>query len=856
MKALLALAWRLNVRHFAARRLRASLTVAGIAGGVALVFSITAINSTLFSTVRATIRDVAGAAEIEVSGPGPNSLPADLQTRVEAAEGVAGAVPVLRVMAPVKGSDGTARAMVLGVTPEFAHLFPRDAPVARLSGGFGGGTGLVLAEDLTAAIGVSRGGSVFVDTPGGPRELQVTGTLGGSALRSVNGGHVGVMFLPAAQAVFDRQDRIDALYVVTDPKADRADVAAAVRTVVPPGIKVGDPAGRSRSLDDTLQSVTALTSLAAIVALFVAVFVVYNTVSVSLAERRRDIAMTLSLGATKRQLALAFAIEAVLLGVVAAAVGIGSGFAIASVLLDAATSGYEVLLPVGNVGALVVTPGQILLSVAAGTLVSTVGASLPVHRLLKIAPVEALRPTGGTSGPETTGAGSPLGAVAGLVLVLVVGASVVFFDFDFTWSVAVAVLLPVMVGVTLLLPWSVRFALALLTPVVRIAGVVGALAAAALERNLRRTTLTVGALVMTSALVIGVAGALGSMKAEVERRTRVWFFAPLYVTAETYTGFSSDQPLRRDLRPRLEAIAGVKHALPQRYGVAELGGEQTILYGVSTGEARELGVVEDFPPHVRNYWDEVLDRMTGSTVAISHYTADTLGTGPGEDITLPTPRGERSFRVVSLFDDLAPFNTLYIELDTYSRLWNDRGADRFSIFPEPGTSIGELRKEIERELDASGAPAIVQTSTEVGGEILEIVEGTWSLARAVQLAAMLIAALTIANTMLIAVLERRWEFGLQRAVGMSLSQLGRSVVLEAGVIGVIGAAGAALLGTLLGVAMTQLMEGQFSWTIPFAVPFATIGMVALGATAISVGAALHPRAVALRAPIIESLRYE
>lgn len=856
MRSLLALAWRVNVRHFAARRLRAALTVAGVAGGVALVFSITAINSTLFTTVRSSIRDVAGAAEIEVSGPGPNSLQARLQTTIAGVEGVQHAVPVLRVTVPMRGPSGATRVMVLGVTPDFARLFPADGPAADLSGGFGAGTGVVLSHDVSRAIGVDRGGSVRVQTPSGPHDLEVTGTLSGAGLRAVNGGHVGAMFLLAAQTLFERSGRVDSFYIVTDEEALRDDVADRISEVVPSGIDVGSPALRARSFDDTLQSVTALTSLAAIVALFVAVFVVYNTVSVSLAERRRDIAMALSLGATRRQLATAFGVEAVLLGLVAASAGIAIGFAIASVLLEAATSGYEVLLPVGNVGALVVTPAQLALSLGAGTVVSIAGSAVPIRKLLEVSPVEALRPSGALPSPDRAGAGSARTALAGVLMLVVVAVGIVGVDFEFSWSVAVVTLLPTMLGVTLLLPWAVRLALVVLGPAVRLAGVVGRLAADALQRNLRRTTLTVGALVMTSALVIGVAAALGSMKEEVRRRTRVWFFAPLYVTAESYTGFTSDQPLQRSLRRSLESVAGVAHALPQRYGVGEVGGEQTVMYGVSTDEARTLGVVDLFPAHVRAYWDEVLSEMRDDTVAISHYTAEAVGARPGDELTLATPRGERKLEVVSLFDDLAPFNTLYIDLDTYARLWNDRNVDRFSIFPDPGSDVGDVKVALEEKLQATGAPAKVQTSQQVGGEILEIVEGTWSLARAVQLAAMLIAALTIANTMLIAVLERRWEFGLQRAVGMSLSQLGRAVVLEAAVIGVIGAAGATILGILLGLAMTQLMEVQFSWTIPFTVPVATIAAVAAGATAISVGAALYPRAVALRAPIIESLRYE
>lgn len=855
MTSLLALAWRLNARHFLARRLRGALTVAGIAGGVALVFSIAAINSTLFDTVRSSIRDVAGAAELEVSGPAPNSLSQATQERLQKVDGVSQAVPVLRVTSTVREGKKSARAMFLGVTPAFRDLFPGGEEMVRLAGDFGAGAGVVLAEDLAGRLGLSEGDDVRVETPGGVRSVPMTGTVAGPALRAVNGGDVALMFLPAAQALFEKETRVDAVYLVLDPGASREQVQAAAARVVPSGIAIGDPELRSRSFDSTLQSVTALTSLAAVVALFVAVFVVYNTVSVSLAERRRDIAMSLALGATRLQLAGAFLLEALLLGSLAGVLGIGVGFAVAAVLLDQAAAGYQILLPVGNVGSLVVTPAHLLLGMSSSILVSVVGTIVPVRKVLGISAVEALRPSAqlDLDGGSTAQVAGP---VVGATLIAAVAAAVLLLEPTFTWVVAVATLLPLMFGVTLLLPWAVRLALQLLTPLVRKGGVPGRLASDALQQNLRRTTLTVGALVMTAALVVGVAGALESMKSEVARRTRVWFFAPLYVTADSYTGFTSDQPLRRSLRPRLEGVPGVAHALPQRYGVGSVAGEQTVMYGVSTTEAREEGVVAKLPREVRAYWDEVLANTRPDAVAISHYTADAANVGIGDDVEVVTPRGRRSFEVVALFDDLAPFNTMYIELETYARLWNDRSVDRFSIFPEEGVSIEEVAGRLRDELDRADAPARVQTSTQVGGEVLEFVEGTWSLARGVQLAAMLIAALTIANTMLIAVLERRWEFGLQRALGMSLAQLGRSIVMEATLIGFIGAAGAGLLGVLLGAAMTRLMEVQFTWSIPFAVPLATIAGVGAGSIAIAVAAALYPRAVALRAPIIDSLRYE
>jgi putative ABC transport system permease protein len=150
----------------------------------------------------------------------------------------------------------------------------------------------------------------------------------------------------------------------------------------------------------------------------------------------------------------------------------------------------------------------------------------------------------------------------------------------------------------------------------------------------------------------------------------------------------------------------------------------------------------------------------------------------------------------------------------------------------------------------------VFTKDELIGRILQVVAGTFELAKGVQLAALVVAALTIANTMFTAVLERRWEMGLQRAIGMGGAQLGRTVLMEAGAIGVIGGVGGVVLGTVTAFFMTQAMEAEFSWRISFQLPVLLSAAALVGSIALAAAAGSLPSRMAVRTPIIESLRYE
>src|SRR5918999_3107701 len=123
----------MNARHLRERKLRTFLTLGGVAAGVALVFSISVINATLLSTFRSSIRDLAGAAEIEVAAPDQGGLPSATVDEVEAVGGVERAVPALRQTTRVEGPSGAMRILVLGVTPEFSTLFPEaGSPFGRI----------------------------------------------------------------------------------------------------------------------------------------------------------------------------------------------------------------------------------------------------------------------------------------------------------------------------------------------------------------------------------------------------------------------------------------------------------------------------------------------------------------------------------------------------------------------------------------------------------------------------------------------------------------------------------------------------------------------------------------------------
>jgi len=861
MRAALELIGRLNFRHLRDRPARTGLTIAGIAAGVALAVSIAVLNSTLMSSVRNTMRVLAGDAELEVAAAERQGMPAEITGRIDDVEGVDRAVPVMRAMTMVKTDAGRARVLILGITPEFAALAPDRSTGPQwveLSGGFGlDGSGIVLGSRLADELGARAGTSVRVQTPHGEESIPVSGRASGDVVNVINGGDIGVMFMPAAQAIFERDGLVDSVYVAVDQDHDPDEVSGRLQGTLGGAVTVGPPEQRSRAFEREFGGLTTLTSLTGTVALFVAAFVVYNTMSMSVIERRREISMALALGASRRQIFGAFLTEAAGIGAVAAGIGTLAGIGLAGVLVERTVDGYR-WLPVVMSKEVGVSIGHIGLGLGSGIGTALAGALFPARRSLRVPPIESLRPRAPLDG-ETGEAGVAerrLAILGGASLATCVLCFLAFTAFaDESWIANIGMLF-LMGGVTLLLPLVVPRVIRSVKPLAsRALGPVGRLAFEGLLRTPRRTALTAGALVLTMGLVIGVGIGLTSFETDIERRARFWFGAPLYVNASSCSGFTCDQSLPGDLDRRLQSVDGVKAAYPWDYGFVNEGERTVVIYAIPVAAAARRGDSESLSGTGEDP-EAFRGALRRGEVVVSRFTAKNRDLELGDEIALPTRDGRRTFVVGGFFDDLLSWDSLYMEHSLYVKAFGDTHPDRLAIIPERGADLGDLETNLGRDLKDADVAARVITKEELVGLTLDLAQGLLALAQGIQLAALLVAVVTLANTMFAAVLERRWEFGLQQAIGMAPRQVGRLVLTEAAAIGIVGSAGALLLGVILGTFMLRTMDLLYAWSVPLALPWGLIGAAIVAGGGLGALTALQPRGIAMRTPIIESLRYE
>ncbi len=844
-----------NLRHLREHPRRTLLALAGLTASTGLLIAISAINSTLNRSIEAETRGLAGDAAAEIAPAGAGSLSEVALATVRATPGVKDTVPFVQEFSRARHDGALTRFLVFGLAGNFTHLFPHElTETAReLSAPAMRDGGLLLTGALAHSLGVSAGQRLAVETPHGYVRLRVQALLARGPLASVNGGQFALMTLGAAQRTFGRAGALDGIYVGARRGWSPAKLHDSLERTVAHRATVERPGGGAQAYQHTFDSIASISQESRTVGLVAALFLVLNTMSMALAERREELTLLLIGGASRVQVIGAFLAEAALLGVVGGILGVACGAELAHLLLQRAVDSYNIL-PFTSAGPLVVRAVDILLGLAGAVGVAVLGAALPAVRILRATPIDALRPEAAFewhSGGVTRIARRllPLGLLAIAISALVswlapLGSSVPL--------VGVA-LVTALGGAALVLPWLIpKLAAGVRRLLARpFFGQVGRLASDALLRAPGRTTIAAGGMAMAASFVLAVGTSVGSYRAETERAARAWYATPLYLSAEGSAAYVFDQPLPGSLATKLAAVPGVQAAYPMRFGLINRANHQLVVYALPVAQAARAG--HRITGSLGISQRRLVAALGHGQVVISRLTARHHHLAVGDRLTLPTSFGNVKIRIGGVFDDIASFDSVFLEQSLYERLTRDSAADRFAIVVKPGADVATVKRRLERFVQANRIPGSVLTRAQMESYLVNSIQSLFSIAEGIQVAALVVAALIVLSTMLTATFERSREFGIQRILGMSRGQLGGSVVLEAGAIAAVGAVVATVIGLGLGFIMTSSIEDELAWRVSFSPsPWLALG-TALITVLLGALAALYPSLLATRQTIVALL---
>src|SRR3954469_4404581 len=838
-----------TIKGMLAHKLRLVLTATSIALGVAFLAGTLMLNDSMqraFDNVFGSINsgtDVAvraDAGDVKTDNPDDSRppIPASVLPLVRGVDGVAEAEGSVRGYALLIGSDGKP------IQPQGAPTLGGNlASDPAMRGDIALRTGRAPVRPGEVAIDASSakkgdlavGSTAKVLFRGAPETFTVVGTVEYAGEDDLGGSTSAYFDLPTAQRVLGKRGVYDSISVKSDGSVSDAALAKRVGADLPQGMQALTGQAVADEASDAIKKGLGFLSIAlggfAGIALFVGSFIIWNTFSMQVAQRTRELALFRAIGATRRQAMRTILAEAVVLGLVASALGIVLGLGMAKAL-SAVMTAFGLVLPTA---ALRIQPTTVLAGFLVGTLVTVVAAVAPARRATRVLPVEALR-----DAAPTTQRFSRRRLAVGLLLSAAGVAALLWGLYGSGSPLMIPVgVVGVVLGVTTLSPLIVLPMAAVIGSPLRGRGVPGDLARQNAMRNPRRTASTAMALVIGLTMVAAVAVFASSLKASFSDVLSSTVKAELYVL----TPSPNSEGFSPQVTTAVKKVPGVDVVSASGYGTAKFAGKDGAFSSVdpaTADQAFNLPLTDG----------DVAHNLTDGGVLVYDKKAEAKGWKVGDLVPTDFARsGHANLRVQGFYDDKSFVNSDYvISLGTHDRYVPDRLESTDMVVVDKGADVGAVEQRVDDAL-ASHPDATVMDKEEFEGALANLIDQLLSLVTVLLLLAVLIALLGIVNTLALSVFERTRELGLLRAVGMTRGQVRSMVRWESVVISVIGALIGAALGIGLGVALTHALADQGIEKI--SIPGLQLGIYIVAAAVAGVVAAIGP---ARRASKVDVLR--
>lgn len=844
------ISWQYVRKH----KLRWLLTIAGIVIGVAVFVGMHTANQSVLRAFHQTIDRIAGSTQLQVSA-GEAGFPEEALEIVQNSADVRVAVPVIEASVNT-GLAGQGNLLLLGVDMtgdrslrdydlENNNDDAIEDPLVFLAQP----DSLLITKSFSEQNGLKIGAKLPMDTMAGKREFTVRGIMKSGGLASAFGGNLAIMDIYAAQKMLGRGRRFDRIDIAVREGVDVDEARRNLQKALGSGYLVESPSARGQQFESTAQIYSLVSSVTSMFALFVGMFLIYNTFEIAVSQRRNEIGILRALGATQRQIRVLFLGESVLAGFVGSLLGIFFGLLMArgiAAYVGAMLS--EVYGVAQNVDEVSASPMLLGGALFVGTLTSILAAIVPARDASRVDPVKALQ----KGRQQLIGAGENRARRIGAILLAAAAVGCMSLS-RYRPMFYLGYLLAVMAAV-LIAPTACNLITRALRPLLKfIRPVEGALAADSLIQAPRRTSGTVTALMLSLALVIALGGIAKSSYRSIQDWLVVALNPDLFVTTSeslTSRSFVFTEEIGLGIRtiPEVDTVQMVR--------TVRVNVRNTPVMLVSTDIASISRKIH-LQPREGDPKTLYTDAAQGKGVIVSDNFALLRGFRLGDTLELPAPDGPLPMRILGIVTDYSDQQgSILLDRSVYKQHWKDSTVNVFRIYLRNKSDEPVVRRRIQ-EMYGGQTRLFVFTNQDLRAYILRLTDQWFSLTYVQIAVAVLVAILGIVNTLTVSISDRKRELGVLQAVGGLRSQIRGTIWIEALAIGVTGLimgliVGAVQLYYTLEISRTDVAGLRLEYEYPVAIAAALLPVI-LGAAWIS---ALGPAEAAVRGSLVEALEYE
>jgi putative ABC transport system permease protein len=811
------------------------LTLLGIAVGLATVVATRLTIRTVDHAYRDLFEGVAGRPALEVTAKGQGGFAADSVADLEKVRGVKAVLPRIQSAAALVSASGSVAVPVLGIDRGGAS----DWPVREGQPLSGDGDALI-DPGLADSLHLRPGQSLETWAPAGSTYLRLSGILQPRGTSAASGGQM-IVSLACAQHLFNLPRRVNSIQVLLADDADPADVQAAIGGRLPAGLTVQPPGMRGELARTTLLATEQGLSALSLVALLAATFVILNTSLLNLGERRKQVAILRSLGASSRQVLRLLLREALLLGLVGAMAGCAFGLALAVGLNYLMQNFLGIALPSMKRSA-----EPFVLAALLGPGASVAAACVPAWNASRRPPLMELLPQRTHSEDVLPRWLWQIGLfllIVGLGLEIALGRGC-FSDAMSRNLLAPAIAL-LLVGGVLVLPLVIDPLLRLLT--VLPLGLEGRFAVQQLARHRARTSLTGGVLFLALVVAIAFGQALRTTLRDLQHWYRQTIIADFLIRgAMPDSSFTLAPALPEALAEEIRLSGDVAVDLIS-FLPAEVEDQQVLVL------ARTFAADRPLPLDLHEGEETSVRRgLHAGEVVLGTGLALRLGLNRGGMLKLTTTQGVRQLRVAGTAVEYAGGGlALYLEWETARKLLDLPGVHVFLVSNRtgPGSLASNLHDFCERHHLLLQSNADLRSLIE--GMLSRVSGALWGL----MALAFAVASLGIVNTLTMNVHDQTREFGVLRALGLKRGQVCKVVVIQAVLLASLSLLPGALAGAGMAYAINRASAAWTGSPAPFQMDFLLLFGACALAVVMAVLAALSPARQAIRLSVATAIQH-
>jgi putative ABC transport system permease protein len=716
-----------------------------------------------------------------------------------------------------------------------------------------------LTESFSRRLNIPVGARITLATSQGKRDFTIRALLQERGTARVFGGSFALMDLPVAQRVFGKEGKLDIVDITLAQGENIQSAQQRLAERLNGAAEVGRPKERGEQIELLLRSFRVGLFFVSLIALFVGFFLIYNTVSVSVVQRRQEIGTLRCLGMRRAELLRLIMVEGLLLAVAGSCAGSLMGWMLARAALVAVGETVGNLFSLVDLAPESFTLRELGLALGSGVAVAIAAALHPALQAIRVSPLENARQAAWKPALRARGSwANRLGALCFLIAPLLILVSPLLADSVRRFSIGVAGMLLFLLGLAFFCPAIISYAVKTLwrstLTLPGISWVEARLASDSLRRNPVRSGITVATMVISLAAIFTIAAFVNSVRGSLLAWVDQMVTADLIVSSGARTAGPRNVPLKEDALPALKTVPGVKIIDLYRLIRSTYEGKPIMVESFS---AQASAGVRNLPVIGGSGVKALQEMAEGKGVIVSESFQSKFAKRANNTIELATPTGRRTFKILAVYVDYSSdAGSVLIDRALYKQYWRDELVDAFDLWLEPGADQQQVIQKIKSDYGEK-YQLFISTHRELKDAVVRIMEQSFVVNYAVEIVAVVVAIFSVINTLLASILDRTREIGVLRAMGAMQRQVRRIIVMEAGWMGLLGGILGLIAGTVMSyhhvVYNTKLLTG---WTFQFYYPYGVAAFSLVAAVGLCLAAGYVPAQRAAATPVVAAIGYE